>query len=206
MNLNPANNYLILRQQLDDIRNGTNGQVVLTWVQAEALRVTLRKPPIPAAVLGEAYVITYLRDWVNGHGVAVRQTRTLLNHLTMRVVGKDGRRQLPAPLCKVLNRPKLKVEVKWIACYLQGVHPPPGGVDNLGRPLECSHRCINQTPNGKLVELYGEECIEGGCLCWEAKGPNQERGNAFCARNCSHHAQCGSSICACNALHAPTCV
>lgn len=198
MAVNSAASYLQLRQDLDNIR--------ATYTYAVASQIRLDESPTSArivvAVPGEAYLITQLTDWLNRYVAGVRQTRTGGNHRTMLRQGKDGRRQLPATLRHALHMGPRKVEVKWIACYLAGVHPL-GPTDNAGNPLECSHRCIDQDATGKLSTQYGEECIEAGCLCWESKSANQSRGNNFCARACAHG--CGAWVCRCQSLHVPHC-
>ena len=188
---NHASTYLSLRDRLDNLRLG-NGVPIYDYAYAQTLRVA-HGPQIPPPVAGEEYLITQLAAWYFGYAERVRQTRTGELHLVMRHVGNDGRRQLPATLRRALNDSLIKVEVKWIACYLDGIHPP-SATDAAGRPLECSHRCIDQDATGRLDLQYGEECIDSDCMWWESKSVNQSRGNSFCCRDCVH---CGEPVCQC---------
>jgi len=171
----------------------------LDAIKATYVRVVPRNQSgakYPRSKVGEPYLVTHLRHWVEGYVAGRRLTRTEREHRVMRKVGRDGRRQLPNTVSRAgWDKEGVKFEVKWIVCYLEGILPYTDQPN--WQQMECSHRCINSG-------LDHEECIDHRCLCRESKSANQSRGNTFCCKPCAH--SCGEVVCECQHFHDPSCI
>lgn len=168
----------------------------------------------PEPKLGEDYLITHLKAWVQKHVLIEKHTtRTSLKHEVM-IYGGDGRRSLPSTICAaihMLDNPKpvwglstdQKVPVTWIVCYLNNIRPDT--TEENWQSFDCSHRCISYDLKGSEGQEQRLECIDKACLCWESKSYNQSRGNWFCCKICTH-TDCAKIVCLCQQIHDPPCI
>lgn len=166
----------------------------------------------PHVVTGEPYLITHLKFWVAEAKVnQTFLTRTGTTHSVAKC-GNDGRKGLPSTINDAIGNlvdsttgygnatwgsDKQRASIPWIVCYLNNIHPDTN--QDKWKSFDCSHRCIGY---GLPEDHY---CINPGCLVWESKSYNQERGNRFCCNLCAH-GDCGKTICSCNKLHEPSCL
>lgn len=164
------------------------------------------KENYPTPKENEDHLITHLKFMVDKKIVNQEfKTRTgEIHRVNDKLSGaKDNRHQLPSTILnaiKELNNSDLwyqeKVELKWISCYLEGVHPDK--TQNGWEKFECSHRCIE-------YEMEKYFCVDAKCLTWESKSKNQSRGYSTCTKRCSH-IDCDKIVCVCQNMHYPPCI
>jgi len=157
----------------------------------------------PPPVTNEDYLVTHLRQWVQGYRYGIMPTRSGTGHHVCTRAGSDNRKTIPSTIrtaITALNNPSWaaeKAELKWVVCYLNNIRPDT--TQQGWQQFECSHKCIEHG----LGQAYC--CIDARCLCWESKSVNQSRGNKFCMRNCGHN-NCNLFVCHCQGFHNPPCI